>query len=204
MRPTDSPGGLSRAQVAVTVAGWAAADGRPLFVGNGLLLREVAARADADSTFYLFGGMGLAAAVAAGFIAGAGECARRAAVLEGDGNFAMGLAGSIACASAPGNIVHVVFGNGVYESTGGQAVPWSPRDPSSIANELGYCCSYVVGDTTALERALIAASRARGASLVWVEGRAGGETAPRPALDPGRCAVRFQLWYAQIASKDLS
>ena len=130
--------GLPRRAVAETVGRWVRREGRALFVGNGYILRDVANVADAPSNFYLFGGMGIASAVAAGYVAS--NRSGRAAVLEGDGGFFMGLAGTAFCASNGLDIVHVVYANGIYESSGGQPLqcPLSLSRVDALARGLGY------------------------------------------------------------------
>lgn len=107
-----------------------------LFVCNGLLSRAVNEHGDSASTYYLLGGMGLCAPTAAGF-------ARRANVpviaMEGDGNCLMGLCGSLVPRELKvARFVHVVFDNGVYESTGGQSRPGRRFDFCLHAQNAGY------------------------------------------------------------------
>src|SRR2546423_14839852 len=116
---------MDRGEIASRVVACARTRGWPLFVGNGYLAREVMAIVDPGEarTLPLQGGMGLAGAVAAGFVlAGASS---RAVVLEGDGNHLIGWS----CAQFIGfqqlPIVHAVSDNGGFASTGGP--PGPPR-----------------------------------------------------------------------------
>jgi len=108
---------MLRNEVASVLAQWAALEARALFVGNGFVGRDVYSAADSANILYLQGGMGLVASVAAGWCVASG---RSGAALEGDGSFVMGLAVLPLLNSLGCDLVHVVFWNGVMDSTGGQ------------------------------------------------------------------------------------
>lgn len=176
------------------VGRWAQAERRALFVGNGYLLRDVAHHADAASNFYLFGGMGLATATAVGYAAT--DPSSRAAVLEGDGNFFMGLAGTAFCASSGLDIVHVVYANGMYESSGGQPLRCElggSRAPT-LARGLGYSWVGAAYNEHGLAMALSACHPRSGTALIWVGGAPEPDVSPRPRPGPVEIADRFSSW----------
>ncbi|GCB47962.1 thiamine pyrophosphate-dependent enzyme [Streptomyces sp. NL15-2K] len=184
----------TRPQVAVEVAVNAAERDVALFVGNGFLTREVAHLADGPGTFYLFGGMGLATSVACGYREATG---RPAVVLEGDGNFAMGLGGALyAPAAGPAPLVHVVVFNGHYESSGGQTTLLrTPAQVASVATALGYRHAWVADTLPELRRRLRdALEMSEGASLVCAHTPRLSPPPPRPRLDAADCTQRFSLW----------
>ncbi|MGI5242086.1 thiamine pyrophosphate-dependent enzyme [Dactylosporangium sp. CA-139066] len=161
---------MYRGEIASRIVTCARARGWPLFVGNGYLAREVMAMVEPGEAraLPLQGGMGLAGAVAAGFVlAGASS---RAVVLEGDGNHLMGwsCAQFIAFQQLP--IIHVVSANGVYASTGGQTVPrrGGPQDVSACAAALGYGQGFAVESAEELEDALATATDTALPVLVYV------------------------------------
>ena len=190
--------GLDRKAVAETVVPWAASSELPVFVGNGFLLRDVFSAGDGPSSFYLFGGMGLASAVACGFLEARPD--RRAVVVEGDGNFLMGLCCVAFCGAAGANLTHIVFGNGTYESTGNQGVPLSDSaDAEAVARGLGYRHASVVKTRDDLRKELAQAVERPGPVLIWAQGDSGGPIPSRPPLDPAIMTERFRSWCREDA-----
>lgn len=92
---------------------------QPVVICNGWLAREVYKLADRPSHFYMVGAMGLAAAVGLGLALS--KPSKTVVVFDGDGNLLMGL-GTLATVGAikPKNLIHVVFDNEVYGSSGNQ------------------------------------------------------------------------------------
>ncbi len=93
-----------------------------LFVvpGLGSCTWDAFAAGDDDRNFYLWGAMGGAAMIGLGLALAKPDI--RVAVITGDGEMLMGL-GSLATIGVqkPGNLSIVVFDNGLYGETGGQA-----------------------------------------------------------------------------------
>ncbi|SRR5581483_3683215 len=104
---------------------------------NGMISREAHAARDRTSNFYMLGSMGLASSIALGIAVN--KPSRKVVVLDGDGNVLMGL-GALAMAgnSQPKNLVHFVFDNERYESTGGQPSISNKIDLDKIALASGY------------------------------------------------------------------
>jgi thiamine pyrophosphate-dependent acetolactate synthase large subunit-like protein len=172
---------MYRSEIVSRIVTCARARGWPLFVGNGYLTREVMSMVEPGEAraLPLQGGMGLAGAVAAGFVlAGA---AGRAIVLEGDGNHLMGwsCAQFIAFQQLP--VVHVVSANGVYASTGGQPVPrlGGLRDVSACAAALGYGRGFAAESAEELDDALAVAADMARPALVYVAEDPSGAPARR-------------------------
>ena len=70
----------------------------------------------------IFGGMGKASSVALGLALSRPD--RRIVILDGDGSLLMNLGSLVTIADQqPKNLVHIVFQDGVYFSTGSQLVP---------------------------------------------------------------------------------
>ena len=92
---------------------------QPVIVCNGFPSREAQKIQDRSSTFYMIGSMGVAASIGLGLALAKPE--QRVVVLDGDGNVLMGM-GTLATIGAlrPKNLIHVVFDNEVYGTTGNQ------------------------------------------------------------------------------------
>jgi phosphonopyruvate decarboxylase len=103
---------------------------------TGFTGRELYATGDAPLQLYLAGSMGCASAVGLGL---ALFTDRKVVVLDGDGAALMRL-GNLATIGSlkPQNLVHVVFNNGVYESTGGQSCHSRVVDFRRVALACGY------------------------------------------------------------------
>jgi len=88
--------------------------------GLGASTYDIAAAGDHDRNFYLWGAMGGAVMIGLGLALAQPD--KRVAVIAGDGEMLMGM-GSLATIGIqrPGNLAIVVFDNGVYGETGGQA-----------------------------------------------------------------------------------
>ena len=91
-----------------------------------------------DRNFNVTGCMGSAAAIGYGLALARPQ--DRVLVLDGDGSLLMQLASLVSVADlAPRNLYHIVFENGIYETSGGQSVPGRQvADLAGIAQASGY------------------------------------------------------------------
>ena len=123
--------------------------------------RELFTCEDRPQQLYQVGSMGSASAMGLGI---ALNTQRPVLVLDGDGAALMKL-GTVATigAYAPGNLIHVVFDNGVHDSTGGQATVSPNVDFAAVAQACGYPrafrCDNEVGFARALEAAFAESPR---------------------------------------------
>jgi thiamine pyrophosphate-dependent acetolactate synthase large subunit-like protein len=106
-------------------------------LANGYISRTAAAVAPRNQNFYMVGSMGLASSIGLGLAMAHPE--RPVTVIDGDGNFLMGLAalpmvGHIAAR----HLTHVVIDNGSYASTGFQPTISGSLDYEQIAKSCGY------------------------------------------------------------------
>ena len=101
----------------------------------------------------LGGAMGKTASVALGIALAKPD--RRVYVLDGDGSLLMNLGTLVTIGSAgPTNLVHFVFENGVYEVTGGQAIPGAGLvDFAGMAIGAGYRAAYSFDNANDFEEA---------------------------------------------------
>jgi len=102
---------------------------------TGRELKQVIAR---SGTFYTAGSMGCIGSIGLGIATQYPE--RRVYILDGDGALLMKM-GTLATIGLyrPRNLVHTVFDNGQYESTGGQRTASSIINIPAIAANSGYC-----------------------------------------------------------------
>ncbi|WP_436528431.1 phosphonopyruvate decarboxylase [Actinoplanes sp. HUAS TT8] len=144
----------------------------PVLSTTGYLSRALFQAGDRPGNFYMQGSMGHVAAVALGVALQ--NPAQRVVALDGDGAALMHL-GTFAAVggSAPPNLVHIVFNNGGYESTGGQPVP-ATVDFAAVAAACGYRTTLTVDDEPGLRDAVMHALSAPGPVLLTVRGVPGG------------------------------
>jgi len=104
---------------------------------TGYTGRELYALDDRVNQLYMVGSMGCAASLGLGI---ALACrSRRVVVLDGDGALLMRL-GALAMLGCqrPSNLVHILFDNGIHESTGGQTTLSAGVDFCAVASACGY------------------------------------------------------------------
>nr|WP_237547910.1 phosphonopyruvate decarboxylase [Streptomyces sp. SID5473] len=151
----------------------------PLFAGvavvstTGYTSRELFGVTGSKDHFYMQGSMGHALA----FGLGAALRSPRlpVVVLDGDGAaiMHMGTLSSVG-AARPGNLVHLVFDNGSYESTGGQATTSHATDLAAVARAAGYVSAQVCHTVEEVTSALDTALRGNGPHCVVARVSSGG------------------------------
>jgi phosphonopyruvate decarboxylase len=160
--------------------------------------RELFTLADRPQHFYQVGSMGCASGMGLGV---ALATRRRVAVLDGDGAVLMKL-GSLATIGAyrPGNLTHILYDNGVHDSTGGQATVAPVIDFAGVALACGYRGAWVCDSAEGFESALAKALAAEGPVLVHARIRPGSMVMlGRPTVPPYEVARRFKAFLAQPA-----
>ncbi len=95
---------------------------------------------------------------------------RKVWVLDGDGSMLMNLGGLVTIAvQQPKNLLHVVYNNGAYDTSGGQPVPRSREvDFCQMALAAGYPHAHNYTDLATLERELPAVLAEEGPTLLVV------------------------------------
>ena len=157
---------MTRADAVARVA--AAAGAKSLIVAcNGMIGRELYARADGPTRFYMIGSMGLASSIGLGLALV--QPARSVIVFDGDGDVLMNLGGVAAVAAArPGNFHHVVFDNAAHGSTGNQRTISDRVALESIADAAGYRVCRRASSERELEDALTSWFDVEGPSMLLV------------------------------------
>lgn len=99
-----------------------------------------------DLDLPIFGAMGKASSVALGIALAQPD--RRVIVLDGDGGLLMNLGSLVTIAgTAPENLVHFVFEDGAYFTTGGQPIPGAGKfDLAAMSRDAGFAASYEFDD----------------------------------------------------------
>jgi phosphonopyruvate decarboxylase len=163
--------------------------------------RELFTLADRPQHLYQVGSMGCAAGMALGV---ALNTDRRIVVVDGDGAALMKL-GTLATIGAyrPKNLVHVLFDNGVHDSTGGQATVSPLVEFSAVAIACGYANATAADSLVELDAALGEALAADGPSFVHMR-IAPGSMAKlgRPTVKPPDVARRFRDFLASWKPED--
>ena len=149
---------------------------------GALLIREIVLRWRGGWTSMLL--LGLALSVPR----------RKIVVLDGDGALLMKLGALASVAThAPANLLHVVFNDGVYASTGGQANAAGLVSLARLAHAAGYATSAQVETAVDLQGALGVAGRAAGPHMISVATTFEPRTeAPRVDEPPATHAQRLR------------
>ena len=135
---------------------------------NGYIARAAFNDEDRPGNFYMIGSMGLASSIALGIAVSKPE--KRVVVYDGDGNLLMNLGSTAMIAhTKPANLVHVVFDNGVYASTGNQAAVSRTVPLERIAEAAGYRSAARVSKPAALADAFKEALSAGGPAFILAE-----------------------------------
>jgi len=163
----------------------------PIVHANGYICRESFSVGDRPQNFYMIGSMGLASAIGLGLTLARPE--RVAVVFDGDGNLLMNF-GILAMVGglAPRRLVHVVFDNEVYGSTGNQVSPSRGVRLDRVAAAAGYRTVAAVTAAAQTEAAVRAALGADGPHFVLVKTTAEEADVPRIPYSPAEIRDRFR------------
>ena len=197
--PIPSPR-ISRSEAlraAVTALG-----AEPIVHANGYICRESFAVKDRIENFYMIGSMGLASAIGLGVALAAPT--RATVVFDGDGNLLMSLGilpmiggGPIMGRGRPANLVHVVFDNALYGSTGNQASPSRAVGLHRIARAAGYERSVAVAGADEIRDAVTTALCGGGPSFILARVTAEEQPAPRIPYPPEEIRDRFRASFGR-------
>jgi phosphonopyruvate decarboxylase/sulfopyruvate decarboxylase subunit beta len=170
----------------------------PVVHANGYVCRESFAVKDRLENFYMIGSMGLASAIGLGVALAAP--ARPVVVFDGDGNLLMSLGILPMIGGVPrartGRLVHVVFDNAVYGSTGNQASPSRAIGLHHVARAAGYERALAVAGADEVQAAVAAAVAGGGPSFVLARVTAEEQPAPRIPYAPEEIRDRFRSCFA--------
>ena len=169
----------------------------PVVHANGYICRESFAVKDRIENFYMIGSMGMASAIGLGVALAAPD--RATVVFDGDGNLLMSLGilpmiggGPMMGRGRPANLVHVVFDNGLYGSTGNQASPSRAIGLHHLARAAGYERATAVARADDLHAAVAAAVTGGGPSFILARVTGEEQPAPRIPYAPEEIRDRFR------------
>jgi phosphonopyruvate decarboxylase len=171
----------------------------PVVHANGYVCRESFAVKDRIENFYMIGSMGMASAIGLGVALAVPS--RSTVVFDGDGNLLMSLGilpmiggGPVMGRARPGNLVHVVFDNALYGSTGGQASPSRTVGLHHIARAAGYERATAVAGADELHAAVATAVAGGGPSFILARVTSEEQPAPRIPYSPEEIRDRFRSY----------
>jgi phosphonopyruvate decarboxylase len=171
----------------------------PVVHANGYVCRESFAVKDRIENFYMIGSMGMASAIGLGVALAVPS--RSTVVFDGDGNLLMSLGilpmiggGPVMGRARPGNLVHVVFDNALYGSTGGQASPSRTVGLHHIARAAGYERATAVAGADELHAAVATAVAGGGPSFILARVTGEEQPAPRIPYSPEEIRDRFRSY----------
>jgi len=193
-RPTDSTADDLAPTISRLIAIRAARkamDAEPLVHANGYICRESFSVGDRPANFYMIGSMGLASAIGLGLALTLRD--RATVIFDGDGNLLMNF-GILAMIGerAPRRLVHVVFDNEVYGSTGNQLSPSRRVRLDRVAAAAGYRTVRAVTAAVDVEHAMRAALDGEGPHFVLVKTTAEEADVPRIPYSPAEIRDRFR------------
>jgi len=163
----------------------------PVVHANGYICRESFSLGDRPQNFYMIGSMGMASAIGLGLALARPQ--HRAVVFDGDGNLLMSL-GILAQVGArrPANLVHCVFDNGVYGSTGNQTSLSHQVRLDRLAVAAGYRTTAAVTAAGEVEAAVQGALKSEGPHFILVKVTREEAEVPRIPFTPAEIRDRFR------------
>jgi len=163
--------------------------------------RELFTIADREQHLYQVGSMGCASAMGLGI---ALNTKRPVVVLDGDGAALMKL-GNLATIGrfAPRNLIHIIFNNEVYDSTGGQATAAVNVDFCAVAAAAGYARATICDDLARFDESVRRAFENDGPQLIEMKVSPGSlDKLGRPTIGPAEVASRFRAFLAGPAAHE--
>jgi len=164
---------------------------QPLIVCNGFPSREACKLCDRDQNFYMIGSMGATAGIGLGLALAQPQ--KTVVVFDGDGNVLMSL-GTLATIGAlkPKNLIHVVFDNEVYGSTGNQPTYSRVVGLDKMAKAAGYVNVERVWEREDIAYEFKTMLADAGPSFLLIKVNEQLEEADRIALAPREMTKRFK------------
>jgi phosphonopyruvate decarboxylase len=161
---------------------------------TGYTGRELYQLGDRENQLYMVGSMGCAPSFGLGLAIAQPE--RRVVALDGDGAALMRMGAQATVGyERPRNLIHILFDNGVHESTGGQATVSRSIDFCAIAAGCGY--PRISRASTPDELAAILSADEQTLHFVHVPTLPGVRAKlPRPSLQPHEVAQRLRSFLA--------
>ena len=114
-------------------------------------------------------------------------------MLDGDGSLLMNLGSLVTIANmAPPNLIHFVFENGVYRTTGGQPIPNAGKFSfAALARDAGYASTHEFEDLKSLEKSIEIVLNQTGPTFVCLKIPPASERPPRLTVKSRDIVSRF-------------
>lgn len=159
---------------------------------NGFISRDAFNADDRPKNFYMLGSMGQASSIGLGFAIVRPD--EKVVIFDGDGSLLMNLGILTMIAHLkPKNLVHVVFDNECYDSTGGQPTVSSAVDLAETAKGCGISNVYRVNPEEDLGGIFRDCLKKEGPIFLLIKvGRDPSKGAPRVNIPPREIAARFR------------
>ncbi len=164
---------------------------QPVIICNGFPSREAQKIRDRPQNFYMIGSMGVTASIGLGLALAQPE--KKVIVFDGDGNVLMGL-GTLATIGAlkPKNLIHVVFDNEVYGTTGNQPTYSRMVRLDQMAKAAGYVNIERVWEREDIVYEFKDMLKQEGPSFLLIKVNEQIEDADRVAVGPADLTKRFR------------
>ena len=176
-------------------------NGALIVAGLGAPAWDCAAAGETDDTFYLWGGMGLAASIGLGLALA--QPKHRIVVVTGDGEAMMGLGGlAVVAAERPNNFAMLVLDNEAFGETGHQpGLSAAGVDLAAAALGLGFRTTTTVATQDALGAVADLLFRKPGPNLAVLKIQPGEAAKVLPERDGAILARRFRSTLAGFTKK---
>lgn len=160
-----------------------------IIAANGFISRDLFDLSDKASNFYMIGSMGLASSIALGVAMKNPK--KRIFVFDGDGNILMNLGSLVTIGSLKAkNLVHLVFDNGIHESTGGQPTNSNNISLAKIAQGAKYTV-FKTSTKKGLEKILSDIKTKRGPIMIIIKLKPSNYKSKRVSWTPTKIRDRF-------------
>ncbi len=164
---------------------------QPVIICNGFPSREAQKIHDRPQNFYMIGSMGVTASIGLGLALAQPE--KTVIVFDGDGNVLMGM-GTLATIGAlkPKNLIHVVFDNEVYGTTGNQPTYSRMVRLDQVAKAAGYVNIERVWEREDIVYEFKDMLKQEGPSFLLIKVNEQIEDADRVSVEPADPTKRFR------------
>lgn len=160
-----------------------------VIAANGYISRDLFEVNDKPTNFYMIGSMGLASSIGLGLALK--NPRKKIYVFDGDGNILMNLGSLVTIGSLkPKNLVHIIYDNGIHESTGGQPTNSNNVRIDSLAKMANYKV-FQVSSKRQLELILKKINNRAGPIMILIQIEKNSYVSKRIDVSPKLIKTRF-------------
>jgi len=162
----------------------------PVIAATGYTGRELYETGDKSNNLYMVGSMGCAGSIGLGIALSSNK---PTIVLDGDGAVLMHMGSLVVNGYYRPKMLHIVFDNNCYESTGGQSCTTTNAALPNIAKESGYSCVIHAHTTQELLIGLERWKKNPVLTFLYLKIKPGTKEAlARPSITPAQVATRLE------------